>query len=259
MRDDGKSDQVPYMTEKYDIVYPLMERPGEDDFELRYSLRSIDQLPWVGDLYLIGHAPEWIKDAAFIRCPDPYYRCKDANIINKILRACCEKSVSEKFIVNSDDQYVLKPINPEDLGPWLENPPLLPQAQKKRFASRWAMRIVETAGWLTAHGFPERIFQSHIPYAVEKEKYPHIMSWVPWGQDNGFHTHIYQGIRHAKDNIKPEPNGLTVRFKGPVATSKEIDTMLMRATFFNFGDQALNQPLRDWLMKRFPEPSRWEK
>lgn len=244
---------------QYDIVYPLTERPNQDDFELRYSLRSIDKLPWIRDLYLIGHQPSWIKDAVHVHCPDPYIRCKDANIINKILRACAEKSISDSFIVNSDDQYILKDIQPDAMGPWLENPPLLPQAHKKRYASRWALRIVETVNWLKAHGMPERVFQSHIPYVVDKDKYPAIMTWVPWGQDNGFITHIYQGIRYASVKVNPEPNNLTVRFKGPVTTKNEINNLLRNATFFNFGDQGLNPPLREWLQEKFPNKSRWEK
>lgn len=244
---------------QYDIMYPLANRPNQDDFELRYSLRSIDKLPWVRDLYLVGHQPEWIKDAVHIQCPDPYIRCKDANIINKILRVCAESTISDKFIVNSDDQYVLKDIGSEMLGPWIEDPPLLPQAHKKRYASRWALRIVETVNILESFGFPRRVFQSHIPYMVEKDKYPQIMTWVPWGQDNGVITHIYQGIRYARLDVKPEPKNLTVRFKGPVQTKQEIDQALGNATFFNFGDQGLNNPLREWLKERFPEKSRWEK
>ena len=116
-----------------DVVYTIgnFGKHG-DGFELRYSLRSIEEQDWVRNIYILGNCPDFLKNVKHIPCPDHYRKSKDANIINKVLMAC-SYDVSDDFIVNSDDHYILKKIDREELGPWLENSNVKEQALKKRF------------------------------------------------------------------------------------------------------------------------------
>ena len=120
---------------KLDVVYPLAAMAkGPDDFELRYSLRSLEPQSWVGTVFIIGHKPAWLKNAVHIPFADQWnLNFKDKNIIKKMLRACTDERISDPFIANSDDQYWLKITEPRDmLIPPRENPPQMEKAIQGR-------------------------------------------------------------------------------------------------------------------------------
>ena len=240
-----------------DVVYTIgnFGKHG-DGFELRYSLRSLEEQDWVRNIYILGNCPDFLKNVKHIPCPDHYRKSKDANIINKVLMAC-SYDVSDDFIVNSDDHYILKKIDREELGPWLENSNVKEQALKKRFSSTWALRLIETENWCKKNGYHGGIFQSHIPYVVNKRRYQRIMCSVPWAQDNGLLTHVYQMIECPE--AETEPEGFTVRIHEQLTNIKTVDSMLKKATFLNHNDNGFSNALKDWLIQRFPKKSKWEK
>jgi len=240
-----------------DVVYPLSNNSKfRDDFELRYSLRSLMLQNWVGKIFLIGHCPEWAKDVVHIPCGDPYVNCKDANIINKILLACSIKELSENFLINSDDQYLLKAIGIDELEPMIENPCRLDEFKRKAGHNSWQGRVVDTVQWCSKNGYPDWIFQSHTPYLATKTDYPEAMSKVAWGKGNGFTTHIYLNIAYTQ--APKEPKGRTVRIKGRILHD-ELYRLIEHATFFNHNDSGLIPVVKTFLEEYFPVKSRWEK
>ena len=146
-----------------DVVYPLANlSKHKDDFEIRYSLRSLNCQSWVDRVFLIGHKPEFLKDVIHIPCGDPYKNCKDANIINKILRAC-QEDVSDRFVVNSDDQIFLKEVSETDLECFIESPDKTMEYKLKSKTNNWHRRVVETKAWCLSNGYPDHVFHSHTP------------------------------------------------------------------------------------------------
>ena len=241
-----------------DAVYPLNNSSKfKDDFELRYSLRSLMLQDWIGNVFLVGHCPEWSKDVVHIPCGDIYLACKDASIINKILLACSNRQLDDPFLVNSDDQYFLRPICVEDLEPMLEDPSPFAEYKFKAGINSWHRRVVETVQWCAKHGYPDWIFQSHAPYLVNKEAYIGAMCKVPWGRENGFTTHVYLNLTQ-KEHPQKEPKGRTIRLKGRVQAI-DIDKQVERATFLNHNDEGLTPNVKAFLEKRFPIKSKWEK
>lgn len=241
-----------------DVVYPMANLSKfKDDWELRYSLRSLSQQNWVRNVYLVGYYPKWAQNVIHIPCPDPYTACKDANIINKILLACSCVGLSGYFLVNSDDQYILKSIMAEDIVPMLENPNRFSEFKMKAQTNSWPQRVINTVGWCKNHNYPDWIFQSHSPYVINKNEYPVAMSNVAWGQGNGVTTHIYFNLT-LKDQPEKEPPGRTVRCKGRIQED-ELRKMIKQGVFLNNNDSGLTPIFKAFIEEYFPVKSRWEK
>ena len=93
------------MTSLPDIVYVV--RPGDRNEELRYSLRSLANLPH-GRVWIAGYCPSWVTGVEVIPVqgqPGSHQTAK-AN-----LRAACEHSaVVEDFVYFNDDFFVMQPL-----------------------------------------------------------------------------------------------------------------------------------------------------
>jgi len=242
---------------KVDVVYTLapMSKNGED-WELRYSLRSLSNQPWVGNIFIVGYKPEWVCNAIHILLDDPY-KSKDANIIRKVLKACEHPELSDDFIINSDDHYIMNKIRLMDLGPWLEYPSSLKDAYLKQVVSRWYIRLIKTIDFCNRRNLPQWVFESHIPYLVNKQKYQKVMSNIPYDKDNGLMTHIYYNLVLKYSPLKTI-QGTVVRLKKE-ETYEEIKEKLKSCIFLNHNDQGLSDGLKQIMSERFSKPSPWEK
>jgi len=242
---------------KVDVVYPLapLSKNGED-WELRYSLRSLAAQPWVGTVFLVGHRPDWAQNIVHVPCDDPH-KSKDANIIRKILYACRIPELSSQFVINSDDHYIMKILRLMDLGPWLEHPSSLKDAYLKQAVSRWYIRLIKTVDYCNRRGFPQWVFESHIPYMVEKDRYIKTMLNIPFDKGIGLMTHVYYNLTLDIKPLKTIP-GSVVRLKSE-KTYDEIKEMMKYCMFLNHNDTGLSDGLKQILSERFPEPSPWEK
>ena len=244
-----------------DVVYPLIDASkNRDDFELKYSLRSLAVQPWVNDVYIIGqHCPKWINTniVKHIQCPDLYQGNKDGCIINKILRACCEQSICENIVVNSDDQYFLKIVNPLiDLLPMKEYQITDNRYKVRNNGNNWHRRVCDTIHFCQLNKLPDFVLQSHTPYLINKHLYQKEMCRVPWGKGNGFTTHIYFNL--LGNDVPVEPQGRTARIKNQFPLNR-IKNLVSKAMFLNHNDGGLGPGMIEFLRQNFPNPSMWEK
>jgi len=254
---------------KIDVVYPLTNTSkSRDDFELRYSLRSLNLQPWVKDLFIVGYRPPWVKNVHHIHSPDQWgYNLKDKNIIKKMLCACADSRVSDPFVANSDDQYWLKVVDPQDmLIPPRENPAQIDLERLNQrlnpyrvFRNIWIKRQYQTIEFLKKEGRSEIRFDGHCPYLIEKRKYMDTMAQVPWELGNGFLIVVYHGWNFESGNgFRIESrDGVLVRIKNDLKRN-EIEEKTKQALFLNHNNRALTIGMREFLQKRFPLPSRWE-
>lgn len=149
-----------------DVVYPLKRSDGPDD-ELRYSLRSLKNLPH-GRVFLIGGRPAWADNITHI-VPEPgitKYKDAAANI-----RAACESDlVSDPFILMNDDFFVMRPI---DQVPVLNRGRSVDveadyEARYPRSAYLTGMRA--TRQHLESLGYHDPLsFALHVPIVVHKQ------------------------------------------------------------------------------------------
>lgn len=96
-----------------DIVYPV--RPGDMNEELRYSLRSLRNLPDVGTVWVIGYQPSWVTGVEFIDGGNASTN-SHANVYHNILRAMQHDAVAEDVVIFNDDFFVTEPITEIPVG-----------------------------------------------------------------------------------------------------------------------------------------------
>ena len=143
-----------------DVVYYV--RPGERNEELRYSLRSLVNLPHER-VWVIGHKPSWITAVEYVRGNGE--RSPQHNAIRNLLLAC-DAVEAERFVVFNDDFYVMEPVPQVPL--WHAGP--LSQA-----ARTGPLRLALKR--LLALGLPQPVAWSlHIPIVVQRRKLAAILS-----------------------------------------------------------------------------------
>lgn len=91
-----------------DIVYPFIASESNNSEELRYSLRSLINIPHE-NVYIIGDKPSWVKNAVHIAMPQN--KTKHQNIRASILAAATHPNVSNDFIYMNDDFFIMKPLS----------------------------------------------------------------------------------------------------------------------------------------------------
>lgn len=246
-------------TDKLDVVYTVGNFSFQrDDFELRMSLRSLEYQDWVGQVYLIGHCPAWARNVIHLPMGDPS-KIKDANMINKVRAAVDTFDLTEKFVVNSDDHYILRPITPDELGPWREQRNMaliMKELNMRKNSSEWCARLLRTLQWCKKNGYPEWVFQCHTPYPMETAKVHEAYSKLPYDKDLGIVIHGYYNVA-LEEEPPVEPEGSTFRLTVAMF-EQQLEKALRNATFFNHSDIGYNAAARSWMLKKWPKPSRWE-
>lgn len=90
-----------------DIVYLVKTDPENDSEELRYSLRSLKNVPH-DKVVLVGEKPDWATNVTFIPVPQVY--TKPVNVGMNMRAAVASELISEEFILMNDDFFFMKPI-----------------------------------------------------------------------------------------------------------------------------------------------------
>jgi hypothetical protein len=144
-----------------DIVYVV--RPGEQNEELRYSLRSLINLPH-GRVWVAGFCPWWVIDVGVIRVatrPGGHQSAK-AN-----LRAACEHpDVSEQFVYFNDDFFVMQPL---ERMPILHRG-LIDEAIRQGMRSWYTRAMRATRDLLVERGISDPLcYELHAPTLVTKQ------------------------------------------------------------------------------------------
>ncbi len=236
------------------------------DFELRYSLRSLEKnLTGLDSLYVIGDGhPDWLHPDAFIEHPDPWSP-KDANLIAKTFRLC-SSTISERFLITSDDHYLMQPAGILDLSHyWREIPSQFAASVMLYHANQWHRRHADTLRRICpAEGLTNESIESHVAYPIEASHYTRTMSRVAWGQGAGAVTHLYGAYwnRDIEPLLTPPTEGINTRLKEMPVSLDQLEGIKTR--WLNHNDKAIGPDagkclLRAFLRGRFPEKSRWEK
>ena len=237
---------------RIDIVIPLSRESVCGDFELRMALRSIARyVRNVGSIWLVAEElPGWCRDLRHLRHGDPYRANKDANLFAKILRACREPELTEKFLFWSDDQVILRPMPPEGI------PPVYNRRGPEAFRGkgRWHERMRNTFDFLAARGIrPAWNWDSHVPQMFEKKLFPGLAAAVDYAAPPGFCINtLYFGLRRFPAVLPQELVKMTCESDRPVTA---LDT---RKLFLGYNDNALRNGLAELLEKFFPAPCRYE-
>lgn len=221
-----------------DIVYPYISAP--DDFELRYSLRSLVNVPHdrvfvAGDRpIIIGPAVQHVPVARI----DDRYQSSTANIVAAIRAG----DIRGEFVVMHDDIFVLRP--------WTfrhEHRCTIDEYLKGgQAAGQYRTYIESTRDLLIAKGISDPLwFGLHTPTVYNAQRLVDMVE--------GFAGHRYL-LRTLYHNLFPAPSERRQDVKarlwgepGPGADVLSISDDLARGAGF-----------RRWIAARFPDTCRYE-
>lgn len=233
-----------------DAVYTVGRSCDWGDYnELRYSLRSLDLFNDIGQVFIVGHKPEWCQNVIHLPLSDPYKHNKDANLNNKLVLACCDPRLSDHFIFMSDDQYFLKETNSEDLKPVTCN-----TSHKPKGKDQWNKRMTRTLKFLKSRGHSTDVFEAHCPYLLEKSVYPCVVLDYCYGEAVGmcgntlyFNTLGVKGV-HNTDHVTGTSRHHSL---------EEIHKRVGGIRFLNI-NHGVSDAHKEFLQSKFPEKSKYE-
>lgn len=152
-----------------DVVYVV--GPGEQNEELRFSLRSLAANLVHDRVWIAGHAPSWVsREVGRIRTRQAGSKYRNSS--GNLEAACSHREVSETFVYLNDDFFVLEPT---ETVPVLHRGPLA-ALRKRRLPGRpgaasYASGREETAALLERLGFREPLAYEplHTPLPVRRD------------------------------------------------------------------------------------------
>jgi hypothetical protein len=222
-----------------DVIYPYKRSPG--DFELRYSFRSLVNVPH-SRVIVAGDIPLSMSgDLVKVKNPrigTDRYMSSTANIFAAMARA----DVSDEFIVMNDDIFVLKP--------WTfrhENRGLLTEYDEAK--GDYRARIQSTLGLLRSHGITDPLFFGlHTPTVYNRAKLVELMQEFPMPK----HKYLMRTLYH---NVFPQPS--IRRDDVKIKSWSEGDDYT--GDILSISDNVAAMPsFQSWINERFPVASRYE-
>jgi len=235
-----------------DVVIPHNDGSYWNCNELRYCLRSLDKnFRSLGEVFIVGHKPKWVKNVKHIDMGDRYPNNKGACIINKILTACDDDRVSGNFLFISDDQCFLKSMSATSVKPYYTYDLATSRiTYKNKF---WRECMVGVKKTLRKAGLPCFNYETHTPKIINKSRFIDTMQLYDWAHIL-YPTHTLY-FNHTVRTPKNMPANYRVFF------DKEfMDVGLIKGkSFLGYSDLGLSWRLQKKLKELFPRKSRFER
>lgn len=155
--------------DKYDVVYILKE--GIDGFELRYSLRSIEENMDHGAVWFIGGQPrDLIPDNRIAMRQKGDQKWERAR--SSLIEACRCKDISDKFWLFNDDFFVLEKMESTDalFNGTLRDHILHIEHRHGDMPTIYTRELRKCEQQLKDAGLPTFNYAIHVPMLIDKQK-----------------------------------------------------------------------------------------
>lgn len=241
---------------KIDVVYKLGTGSKLNDLELRYSLRSLSFFSDLGNIWIVGHKPDWVRNVVHIHSADPFSNNKDANLINKIILISQQNGITDHFLNFSDDQLLLKTCSYKDfIVPLFDNNMINFKENEK--LTRWRTRLKNTINTLKVMNLPANCYETHIPTLINKYDYTSTLFQYPYPEGQGMcgNTLYFNTLQL---DSKEVPSNFATRIEGVVMDKKVLIDACDGRLHFNYSEQATNNILLEFLAGKFPNKSIYE-
>jgi hypothetical protein len=148
-----------------DVVYFV--KRGDKNEELRYSLRSLANLPH-GRVWIVGHVPRWVDNVEHI--PGNRHSTKWRNVYDNLQLAC--EHGPDRFVVMNDDFFVMALM-------W-RLPSLYRGTLDRHIAScrqsDWRRSLVATKAWLAGQGITSPLsYELHVPVVMDRARLGEVL------------------------------------------------------------------------------------
>lgn len=225
-----------------DIVIPV--RPGDDNEELRYALRSFERNLPHRRIVIVGHKPSWVRRVLHI--PTRQTGTKYKNSTRNVEAACKHPAVSDDFLLCNDDFFVLKPTKTMPVFHWG------PMADVERYyatraSGAYLQGLRATKKLLAKLGYKNPLsYELHLPLPMNKQKFLEVLELG----------------RHIPALHKRTLYGNVAALGGDEVTDPKVTTtgrrFPRRARFLSTMDSSWRGAVGAYIQSRFPEPSSYE-
>jgi hypothetical protein len=256
-----------------DALY-IFQHSANDDFEIRHSLRSIEQYaPYIRKVWIYGDKPHFISDDTALIEHVPHaatsrvlgVKTPVTNLFLQIFLSSLIPDLSSEYLFFCDDFYFLRTHTVEEIRQdrYLED---LSQ-QKVRGSGTWKDALWRTHDLLVRLGYTGYNFETHTPtYLTKKRVMAAYCEFKDFVTEDRFYgmlglsailNHAYKVEKSSLTHLHEEKS--RCGFWGKPPTYEEAIQQSEGKLFFNFDDPAFGESIRKFLMERFPNRSRYEK
>lgn len=228
-----------------------MVRDGDENQELRYSLRSLKNIPHE-NVYLVGYKPSWVKNVQHIERFQKL-STKYKNITLNMYAACNNENISEDFIYMDDDFFLIESM--EDIYPFhrgkLDD---LAERYRALNSRTYADGLEEISRRLKELGIASPLsYELHIPMLFNKKRFKHILELddsyalrAPIFHVRSFYGNYYNiGGQHMNDvKIYWQEDNRASKMRG--------------RKFISSSDDSFKGYITQYLRELFPEKSQYE-
>ena len=233
-----------------DVVYPLSNGSRHNDWELRYSLRSLEKYALGLDrVFVVGHKPDWLTGVVHLPHHAPHAN-KDADIIHK-LRLACNSGISDRFIFASDDQCILQTVDLRSLPAYYRSKP--------KCKSKWISRLRAAIRYTKQHGGPGFHFDTHTWQPHCRTEFLNATQDAPYNIGNGFTVNTL--VLNLSPSIPKQPFGKDCRLRFRRKRHGNDDGLLHQLqthVHLGYNNDSMTPKFRQTLQSLFPTPSRFE-
>lgn len=219
-----------------DVAY--LVRAGDEHEELRYSLRSLANVPH-GAVWIVGYAPAWIRQVRVIEVPQN--ATKQGNV-RMNLQALAERGPDE-FVLMNDDFFCMRPIG--EFPALAHRGSLREQADAKSPNGSYSNMLRRTDRYLAQQGYPPALRLSHAlhePMHMQRRKLLQTLNRA--GGGNMSWRSLY-GVEHANGR-PPYRQDAKVHGDEPIPNADWIST-----SDISFRTREVGRVIR----RAFPVPS----
>lgn len=230
-----------------DIVIPY--QLNSKGYELKYALRSIEKhLSGVGQVFIVGDVPEWTTN--IIHLPFEQTRgnikWKERNIYEKVLAACNDERVSERFLFMNDDHFLCSDYEAGEF-PYYWHATLGISEQKRYGDYKETLR--NTLG-ITGQRMQDH--DCHCPTLYSKYGFKKL-SQLDWKQHFGYAIKTMYAFFNNLEGEQTED----LKIKEQLCFQQLLKIVETR-DWFSINDRALNDGMKILLKYLYPKKSKFE-
>lgn len=255
-----------------DILY-LYRHSAANDFEIRYSLRSVEQyLPYIRKVWIFGDRPHFLADDVSIveHVRHDYvarianYRLPVRNIFLLTFLASLIPRLDHEFLIFCDDYFLLDHVSETEIRKDRVLEDL--ETMTTRGRGLWKDSLWRTYDLLKRFGYPVYNFETHCPNYMTKsrvlEAYSEFRDFITEDFYYGpvaFTAIQNHALRHGQADLElmAETNPRAGFYRPTVYEA--IAAQCQGKKFLSFDDGGFNDQMRRYLHDRFPRFSRFER
>lgn len=235
-----------------DICYIVGTGSNWRNWELRYSLRSIDKYGInVDKVVIVGNIPHFVNQNEVICIPcDDIDGPKHNRILHKILIAVNSGKLSNDFLISSDDHFYVKPTDFNNLPVYYKN-----EVIKGGDKNSYHKSLSETKEFLQQNGLTTYQTNPHCNTHFNIEVYNKYKDLFELGKQlpNGIESNCLMGNLLIKEGYEPEYyNDVKVK------SLQSLKLKLQNSECFSIYDCAIRSGIQDYLEEQFPDKCKYE-